>query len=361
MAARHLIALCATLLAASAAAQIALEPGLVLISAMRDAVNQADYEAVNVVSEVSAGGVVSSVSWAIPDPKAAEGVRREEARFVARADDLRGAHRLITWHMTGDPETFPGALGGRVSSAVFEELKINGSSAIVLGAVSASDRGLLGGLLAGRKYFRGTLARVDAASVRVLVDGVAVELPALHAKGRFAVGADQGELELWIQDSAQAPLLLKQRFQGSESQLVRVQRPATHVPGGKRQGGGIEQLGGPACRAELSGVLFLSGSAQLLPDSGPAIQAVAAALKAAPDWTVTIEGHTDNIGTEARNLDLSKRRAEVLQAELVAHHGIAAARLASAGFGAKRPVDSNETLVGRAHNRRVELVRDCKH
>jgi outer membrane protein OmpA-like peptidoglycan-associated protein len=363
MAARLFSALCAVLCVASAVAQtpmIRIEPHLLMVSAVHDAINRADYEAVIVVTDVTAEGVASMVSWALPDPKAPDGVRRVKARMMNRAEDLRSAHRLITWYLSGDAEVFPGAISSRLSSAMFDELKTQGSTAIVLGAVSASDGGVLGGLLTGRKYFRGTLARVGASSVRVLVDGVATALPALQVKGQVAVGGDQGELELWIYDSAEAPLLLKQRFQGTESQLVRVQRPDSNAHRGKLQGGGIDILGGATCRAELNGVYFLSCSAQLLPDSRPAIQAVAAALKAAPDWALTIEGHTDNIGTEASNLDLSKRRAEALKTELVTREGIAAARLATAGFGAKRPVDNNDTLVGRAHNRRVELVRDCK-
>jgi outer membrane protein OmpA-like peptidoglycan-associated protein len=364
-AAPFLLALCALFCVTSAAAQpptpIRIEPRLLMVSAVRDAINRADYEAVIVVTEVTADGVTSAVSWALPDAKAPDGVRYAKARMVNRAEDLRSAHRLITWYLSGDTEVLPGAISSRLSRAMFDELKTQGSTAIVLGAVSASEGGVLGGLLAGRKYFRGTLARVGASSVRVLVNGVATELPAMQVKGQVAVGGDQGELELWIHDSAEAPLLLKQRFQGTESQLVRVQRPDSNVRvGGKLQGNGIDILGGATCRAELNGVYFLSGSAQLLPDSRPAIQAVAAALKAAPDWAITIEGHTDNIGTDANNLDLSKRRAEALKAELVSREGIAAARLATAGFGAKRPVDNNDTLVGRAHNRRVELVRDCK-
>ncbi len=364
MAARLLCGLCALLCMAGAAAQtpapIRIEPRLLMVSAVRDAINRADYEAVIVVTDVTGEGVASAVSWALPDPKAPDGVRRAKARMVNRAEDLRSAHRLITWYVSGDAEVFPGAVSSRISSAMFDELKTQGSSAIVLGAVSASDGGLLGGLLAGRKYFRGTLSRVGVSSVRVLVDGVATELPALQVKGSVAVGGDQGELELWIYDSAATPLLLKQRFQGTESQLVRVERPNSNAHRGKVQGGGIDILGGATCRAELNGVYFLSGSAQLLPDSRPALQSVAAALKAAPDWAITVEGHTDNIGSDASNLDLSKRRAEALKAELVSREGIAAARLATAGFGATRPIDTNDTLVGRAHNRRVELVRNCK-
>jgi outer membrane protein OmpA-like peptidoglycan-associated protein len=80
-------------------------------------------------------------------------------------------------------------------------------------------------------------------------------------------------------------------------------------------------------------------------------------LKDNPDWKLTVEGHTDNIGGDPYNLDLSKRRALAVKEALIAQYGIATDRLTNAGFGASRPVESNDTLEGRARNRRVELVR----
>ncbi len=76
-----------------------------------------------------------------------------------------------------------------------------------------------------------------------------------------------------------------------------------------------------------------------------------------PDWELSIEGHTDNIGSDSDNLDLSRRRAAAVKDALVARHRIAANRLATGGYGESRPRDTNDTLEGRARNRRVELVR----
>jgi outer membrane protein OmpA-like peptidoglycan-associated protein len=87
------------------------------------------------------------------------------------------------------------------------------------------------------------------------------------------------------------------------------------------------------------------------------LQEIAQALKHNPDWKLTVEGHTDNIGGDAYNLNLSKRRALAVKEALVAQYNIAPDRLANDGFGASRPVESNDTLEGRARNRRVELVR----
>ena len=69
-----------------------------------------------------------------------------------------------------------------------------------------------------------------------------------------------------------------------------------------------------------------------------------------------IEGHTDNIGSAPYNLDLSRRRAEAVKAALVAPYHVGAERLATAGYGSTHPKGPNDTIQGRALNRRVELV-----
>jgi outer membrane protein OmpA-like peptidoglycan-associated protein len=71
-----------------------------------------------------------------------------------------------------------------------------------------------------------------------------------------------------------------------------------------------------------------------------------------------VEGNTDNIGGDAYNLDLSKRRAAAVKEALVTQYHIAADRLSTNGFGASHPIETNDTLEGRARNRRVELTRE---
>jgi outer membrane protein OmpA-like peptidoglycan-associated protein len=67
-----------------------------------------------------------------------------------------------------------------------------------------------------------------------------------------------------------------------------------------------------------------------------------------------IEGHTDNRGAAAMNLDLSKRRAASVLTYLT-QHGTEQARLESEGYGLTRPIESNDTEEGRLSNRRVEF------
>jgi len=134
---------------------------------------------------------------------------------------------------------------------------------------------------------------------------------------------------------------------------------------GGRGAGGLGAMAGmtrdltEVCRVAVPGVYFEFDSDELNPASAPWIGLVAEVLLRNPDWTVTIEGHTDSIGDPRYNQDLSLRRADALRRELVTRHGIDAARLGTQGFGAARPLEPNTTLEGRARNRRVELVRPC--
>jgi outer membrane protein OmpA-like peptidoglycan-associated protein len=109
-------------------------------------------------------------------------------------------------------------------------------------------------------------------------------------------------------------------------------------------------------RVRLYGINFDSDSDKLRADAKPAIDQLRDALKTNPSWKVTIEGHTDSTSTAAHNLDLSKRRAAAVKAALVAG-GIDAARLSTQGYGQTKPVASNDSELGRAQNRRVEIAK----
>jgi len=109
-------------------------------------------------------------------------------------------------------------------------------------------------------------------------------------------------------------------------------------------------------RVRLYGINFDTDSDHLRGDAKPAVDQLLAALKANPAWKVSIEGHTDSTGNAAHNLDLSQRRAASVKAALVVG-GIDAGRMTTQGFGQTKPVASNDTDIGRAQNRRVEVVR----
>jgi OOP family OmpA-OmpF porin len=109
-------------------------------------------------------------------------------------------------------------------------------------------------------------------------------------------------------------------------------------------------------RMRLYGINFDTDRDTLRPDAAPALQQILAALTANPAWHIVVEGHTDATGTSDHNRDLSQRRAASVKAHLV-KAGIAADRIEATGFGPDKPVAPNETSLGRAQNRRVELAK----
>jgi len=105
----------------------------------------------------------------------------------------------------------------------------------------------------------------------------------------------------------------------------------------------------------LGDLLFETGKAELKGGAAANLGKLAAFLTQYPDRTVTIEGHTDNVGADDYNLGLSQRRANSVQQYLLAQ-GIAANRLTATGKGENYPVASNDTDTGRQQNRRVEVI-----
>jgi outer membrane protein OmpA-like peptidoglycan-associated protein len=101
-------------------------------------------------------------------------------------------------------------------------------------------------------------------------------------------------------------------------------------------------------------VLFAPSSDQFRGGTVTALDSLAVRLLSHPEWHLTIEGHTDNSGTAAKNLLLSQKRAEAIQTYLLSK-GLPKSQLTATGFGQEHPVGDNRTLAGRAANRRVEL------
>jgi len=103
------------------------------------------------------------------------------------------------------------------------------------------------------------------------------------------------------------------------------------------------------------GIAYTTGAADLTDQGKATLAIIATILKNNPTVRVQVNGYTDNVGTPARNLALSQRRAQAVVDYLVAN-GIAAARLQAKGFGQDNPIASNDTEQGRAQNRRIEFA-----
>ena len=106
----------------------------------------------------------------------------------------------------------------------------------------------------------------------------------------------------------------------------------------------------------LEGVTFVSNRAELTIDATRILDMVVQSLKANPEVTFEIQGHSSSDGPDAYNLRLSQRRAEAVRRYFV-EKGIDPARMTAKGYGETRPIADNATAEGRAQNRRVELVR----
>jgi outer membrane protein OmpA-like peptidoglycan-associated protein len=103
------------------------------------------------------------------------------------------------------------------------------------------------------------------------------------------------------------------------------------------------------------GVTFAFDSAELNPQFHPVLDKVAATLAEYDKTVIEVAGHTDSVGSDAYNQQLSERRANSVAAYL-AGHGVDRARVVTIGAGEGYPVASNDTESGRAQNRRVEIT-----
>ena len=101
---------------------------------------------------------------------------------------------------------------------------------------------------------------------------------------------------------------------------------------------------------------FDTGSATIQATSNGQLDQVAAMLKSAPQLSLEVGGHTDNVGGADANMKLSDARAAAVVKALVTR-GVAASRLTAKGYGQTAPIADNRTEDGRAKNRRVELVK----
>lgn len=344
------------------APDIPIAPGVTFVIAVSDSTGsaqqakttehfaQGDYETVVTITAVNADGISHT---AFIDGVDESGVRRQASipRRVLTAD-LANSHLQILGFHSADPPVVGGTTSMGPSLAVTHELLTTGRTAY-------SFRNF-----ANRDTISGTLTRGDAANVKfpVLVNGQRIELSAIHATGQMASGGATRPFEHYILDHPQYPISLRIAFgpRGGAfpfkadfaREIVRIDFPVKQAPA-------LNDALAKNCRVEVPGIYFDFNEATLKPQSLRALQEIATALRQQSQRRISIEGHTDNIGGDRYNDDLSARRAAAVKAALEHDFNIDAANVSTKGHGARRPVESNDTLAGRAHNRRVELVREC--
>lgn len=334
-----------------APAAIPMRPGLVVATAVVGDSRLGDYEFTQVLALLDDESLwIRSLAYV--KGYSGQETQLDITRQVLLAD-IATARRQILGFATEDPQVIPGSTALGPSLAMLREL-------VATGETSGMIRNY-----ADRRDNYGPLRRVEPSDLLfpVLLNGVPVQLPAIHVVGQIGV---PGSLRYWdflLLDHPVQPLTLKVSYgpdKGAPDDPAEWTRQVVRIDYLDQQStGALEAALETDCRVTLPGVYFAFDSDKVSPASAPALQAVVTVLTPHPDWRLVIEGHTDSVGGAAYNLDLSQRRAAAVRLALVEGYGIDGARLATAGFGLTQPVASNETAEGRARNRRVELARPC--
>lgn len=359
-------------IAAQALARIPLKVGLTLTHLwIRNP--QEEYECLQQVTKVDPEGVVFTTDCAYPD---GPGV---VARLTCRSD-LQSGRMLHTQvggleiiDASGDalPETYVGSTMLSLSAAQFAELKRGGTTRHHYVQKASMDS----------LNYEATaeLRREGAETVAVIVNDRAVEIPVIRASGEASFWihgrAENGRVTALIMDDDRFPFLVdyahwteSEDRPGFRVNFVKISFPDGEESGGGQSGGTMDgamdgKMGemerqlAEERRVDVYGIYFDYNSDHIRRESEPILEQIADLLGRNADWTLSIHGHTDNIGGDAYNTDLSGRRSEAVRKALVDRYGIESGRLTTAGHGASAPKDSNDTPEGRARNRRVELIR----
>jgi outer membrane protein OmpA-like peptidoglycan-associated protein len=323
---------------------------------------QGDYESQIVVESIDPDGTLHlSTSADLPDADGGPPHTIQVTRIV-HAEDLSTGREYRYIFSTAGQEDFPGSTSLGTSAAVLSDLASKGEASVKLDGEVGGLAGLMGGMLGALQgsgaakdgYLTGTgvlkLADPKPVPFTVIVNNAVAALPAWHVKGRFGEADQAVDVEWYILDDAKNPLTLRLAFGKEKLEIVRIEFPV------EDEAQAIETALAKKKRSVLYGIYFDFNSSTIKPQSDPVLRTIAGVMKKNPDWTLVIEGHTDNIGGDARNRELSAHRASAVKAALV-ERGVAAARLDTAGYGRSVPKETNATLAGRARNRRVELSR----
>lgn len=356
IAAACLLAATATTVANAQALRLPPSAGVSIVQTL--STPDGDRESVHTV--VDANGRALRWTWGLVEVLASGDTLRRDYRYVELRADIDASIRLRAYHERDAPEEHPGYTMHAISRAVYRRLLSSGSDTFQVMTVEGPSGGLASfGFAKGvtPMRWRGTLSVVTPSPAKfpLLVNGQRVEVPALHLRGRFRLRNKTWEPQLWVLADTTYPLLLK--WVGAHTSSTNtLQTTHVNLPGIEPA---LERGLSSSCRVELPGIYFAFNSAVLDTSSERTLAAVAALLVRQPTWALTLEGHTDSIGSGESNRVLSERRVGAVKSRLLSRHHVDGARLSTMGLGSTKPREPNETIEGRARNRRVELVRDC--
>jgi outer membrane protein OmpA-like peptidoglycan-associated protein len=217
--------------------------------------------------------------------------------------------------------------------------------------------------------------RLEAEQARKQAEAAQAE--ALRMKQEAERAAAEAARQKAEADQARAAALAQQQAAEAEAQKAASERAAAEADAEKaRQAAAQAEAEKAQLRAQLlaqlnsilqtrdsarglivnmSDVLFDTGRFTLKPGAREKLAKISGILLAHPGLTLQIEGHTDSVGSDEFNQQLSERRADSVR-DFLAEQGVAGSSITARGFGKTQPVASNDTPEGRQRNRRVELV-----
>jgi outer membrane protein OmpA-like peptidoglycan-associated protein len=352
-----------------------LKEGMLIVTAIADF--RGDYESMKQIVSIDDTG--ATLNYHSDKPKSGTGAQsgnqgETATRRKVLAQDLKSAHDYAEVFGSNDPESYPGTTAISASREVLAQLKQNGTTDFsfrpdgvkgalgslvsTFSAIAGVDTKNVGGVSLEKLSKEQCTLHRDGNGLfafPVLLNAQPVTLPALRARCM----TDDGPADFYILDQPDYPLMLSWKLgSGGQLQVIKITYPPAPKTAQTTPSNPIEQQLKEKKKVDIYGIYFDFASDRLKPESTPVLEEIAGVLKDNPEWTLTVSGHTDNVGGDPYNLDLSKRRAAAVKQALVTQYHVAPNRLSTDGFGASRPVDTNDTLAGRARNRRVELTRE---
>jgi outer membrane protein OmpA-like peptidoglycan-associated protein len=361
--------------------------GLVVVTAL----NQpplGDYESIKSITDVAAGAVQMHYSANLPKIKDSPLLKRPDD--LGQADPMKEFPDKVACTRTIDTvdlakasgysemfcekpaEHFPGSTSISTSTEVLTRLRAgqpvefhfasanNWDVFAQMGAQLQGQKppGPVLSKFAGQMMYTCQLQRVGSTDVGipVLVNDQRVMLPALHATCTLE---DQQPIHFFWLDQPTNPITLAFSIDQVLLQVTSITFPLK-APGdatAASPGSAMEQALTDKKPVDIYGIYFDFNSATIKPESEPVLREIAAIMRKNPDWKLSVSGNTDNIGDGKSNLALSQKRAAAVKEALVTRFKISPDRLMTSGNGASRPIETNDTLEGRARNRRVELER----
>jgi outer membrane protein OmpA-like peptidoglycan-associated protein len=348
---------------AQSAARIPLQPGTVVTTAW--GIKNGDVETRDTVAASQPTSLTFSADAPAYKDDLGHDWKGSNSRHTVCNNDFATADTYATVTGTNMPEIVHGLTRLRLSDKSFNELKSAGKTDLIYWDVISN------GDAVKPTHEGGLLTRVEPQDIPypMIVNDQRVNLPVIHLAGVMdSVGKDptpkkdrpyHSAADMYVIDDPLDPLVLMFKLKDPKLhdgkfrvEVTKIDYPVPHPVNL------VEKQLAEQKRAVTWGIYFDFNKDTIKPESAPVLKQIVQAMTDNPEWKLTVEGNTDNIGGDAYNLDLSKRRAAAVKEALVTQYHIAPDRLSTNGFGASHPIDTNETLEGRARNRRVELSRE---